>query len=339
MPLNKSAFYRYLIIDKAIKNKYKPFPSKEEIRKKISEQIGQDISESQLEKDIQEMKNSQTLEFYAPIEFDRTKKGYFYTRENFTIGEFIRLHDNDFEALDFALDILNAYKDSGLFTQFKNTIEKINSGLKTENVLRNNDELYSVFFPEINSEHQGLNYMLEVAEFIKKQHSINITYQKFDNTKKVYLISPYALKEFRARWYLIALQNNTKKIKVFGLDRVKEINASEENIFIPSVKSINDIFNDVYGITIPADNDKPEKIELKFKKEFAAFLITKPLHHSQKIKEETEEFTSFEFFLHINYELIGFILGWGDKCVVQKPKKLKDSILKELNSLKNLYSE
>jgi hypothetical protein len=52
MPLNKSAFYRYLLIDKRINDPYKaPFPTLKDLMDYIEEKSGQRISKRQLEED------------------------------------------------------------------------------------------------------------------------------------------------------------------------------------------------------------------------------------------------------------------------------------------------
>ncbi len=51
MPLNKSAFYRYLLIDKRINDPYKtPFPTLKDLMDYIEEKSGQRISKRTIRK-------------------------------------------------------------------------------------------------------------------------------------------------------------------------------------------------------------------------------------------------------------------------------------------------
>jgi len=90
MPANKSAFYRYLCIDKCITNRYKPFPSKIEILNYIEATTGQEISARQFENDLWEMKNGESLDFNAPIKYSREKQGYYYGEEGYTIHQIFK---------------------------------------------------------------------------------------------------------------------------------------------------------------------------------------------------------------------------------------------------------
>ena len=82
MPLNKSAFYRYLLIDKRLNDPYKkPFPTIENLMDYIEEKSGQRVSKRTIEKDIQEIRFGETLNFYAPLGYHPREKGYYY-KEN-----------------------------------------------------------------------------------------------------------------------------------------------------------------------------------------------------------------------------------------------------------------
>ena len=68
MPHIKNALIRYRIIDKCIRNKYNPFPSKRDLREACEESLfgsvdGEHICDSTIEKDLFSMR----MEHDAPI--------------------------------------------------------------------------------------------------------------------------------------------------------------------------------------------------------------------------------------------------------------------------------
>lgn len=91
MPINKYALMRYRIIDRCLTNSARPFPSREDLRAACEEQLyglgSGIISLSTIDKDIASMKNEGDLGYYAPIAYDRARKGYYYADENYTISE------------------------------------------------------------------------------------------------------------------------------------------------------------------------------------------------------------------------------------------------------------
>ena len=81
MPVNKSAHLRYRIIDACLTNPLRTYPSMEFIISKIEEQLDTTLSDSMFNKDIQQMKRT----YGAPIKYDRTHGGYYYTEPDFSI--------------------------------------------------------------------------------------------------------------------------------------------------------------------------------------------------------------------------------------------------------------
>ena len=92
MPANKSAAIRYRVIDQCLRNKMHRYPTKEFLRQKCEDVLSKvddtNISNSTIEKDIAAMKDDPRLCFNAPIEYDRGRKGYYYTEDDYSINGF-----------------------------------------------------------------------------------------------------------------------------------------------------------------------------------------------------------------------------------------------------------
>lgn len=75
----------------------------------------------------------------------------------------------------------------------------------------------------------------------------------------------------------------------------------------------SDYFKDIVGVT---RLDKPiETIRLKFKKPRANYVMTKPIHPSQKVIEESNAEVSLEIKVIPNKELESIILSFGKDCI------------------------
>ena len=130
MPVNKSAFIRYRIIDGCLTNPMRRYPSMEDILEKIESQLGVGISPSMFSKDIQQMKQL----FNAPIKFDRTRNGYCYTERIFSIREFPLTHD-EIKALDYSTALLHQLKGTRMFQHFENAINKVIEGYRLSHII------------------------------------------------------------------------------------------------------------------------------------------------------------------------------------------------------------
>ncbi len=88
MPHIKNALIRFRIIDKMIRNKYRPYPTKRELREACEESLygsisGEHICDSTIEKDLFNMK----MEHDAPIKYSKREKGYFYENPDYSIND------------------------------------------------------------------------------------------------------------------------------------------------------------------------------------------------------------------------------------------------------------
>jgi len=335
MPSNKSAFYRYLLIDKRIANKYQPYPNIEELKSYVEEKTGQKISTRQLEYDLAEMKNSEVLSFYAPIEFDKTHKGYKYANFNYSIGQFVKLNQEDLDSLEMAFEILDTYKGIDVFKNFKVAIDKMNSEF---NVTKNHSakEVENILQPQINSGSEGLQWLNILVGLIKEKINIKVEYGKFSGEKKNYILSPFILKEFDSRWYLVARDTKDKIIKVFGLERILMIEKDESSYVLGDFNS-KVFFRNVFGITIKPEANV-EKIVLEFDSYAAHFIKTKPIHSSQKITAENEKNVVFQLEVYSSVELKNLILSWGRSCRVISPEGFRNEIKTELQELLKRYN-
>jgi hypothetical protein len=125
MPHIKNALIRYRIIDRCIRNKYKSYPSKKELREACEESLygssdGANICDSTIEKDMFAMK----IEHDAPIRYSKRHGGYYYEDPDFSIND-IPLTEEDLNAIKFAVKTLTQFRDVSMFRQFGSAIDKI----------------------------------------------------------------------------------------------------------------------------------------------------------------------------------------------------------------------
>jgi hypothetical protein len=106
MPHIKNALIRYRIIDRMIRNPYKPYPSKGDLREACEESLfgstyGEHICDSTIEKDLFAMR----MEHDAPIKYSRKHEGYFYEDPEYTIND-IPLSEDELDSIRFAVQTL-----------------------------------------------------------------------------------------------------------------------------------------------------------------------------------------------------------------------------------------
>lgn len=336
MPLNKEAFIRYRILDQCLSNKKKPFPTVFDFMRAYEEVLGKTFSQRTINLDIQTMRDDTAVGFLAPIKYSRQYNGYYYEDENYSISS-IKLSDNELESLEFATKVLQQYKGIGLFSQFDEAVDKIMQSISIKSILSDKDETEIIQLEKINS-FKGSEWLNLLLGAIKNHEVVSLSYQKFNSDEiKVLLVHPYLLKEYRNRWYLIGMTDRKKLVSTYGLDRITNVELKRHEKFIFSHDFDASLyFKHAYGITTFAG--KPFQVKLAFEANFGNYILTQPLHETQKVIKQSKEELQITIEVGITPELIQDIQSFGNKVKVLAPPALIAQIKEGLKSSLEKYS-
>lgn len=331
MPINKNALLRYRIIDSCLTNPMRKYPTMEFILEKMESQLDESISDSQFSKDIQQMKRI----YKAPIKFDRTHMGYYYTEPDFSIKEFPLTHE-EIEALDYSTALLHQLKGTKMFQQFENAINKVIEGYRVSKFLGKSE--LQILQVEEPVKAGGSEWLEKILKAIVEKRVIKIAYKGYGKEEKIHGLSPYLLKEYRNRWYVIGFSDRSQKVLVFALDRINNLEQSEEKFFSEPDFSPEEFFRYSFGIT-QLHETKPEKVLLSFTASQAAYILSQPLHASQKLIRQSDESVDVELDVYITTELKMAILSYGPEVKVLKPKSLQSEIEKTIRDMAAMYKQ
>lgn len=330
MPVNKNALLRYRIIDGCLTNPQRRYPTMEAIKEKIEEQIDSSISDSLFSKDINQMKQM----YGAPIKFDRNHKGYYYTEPDFSIKEFPLTHE-EIEALDFSTALFHQLKGTRLFQQFESAINKVIEGYRISKIIGKSE--MQILQVEEPLKEETNDWIEQILKAIIEGRAITMMYQGYGKEGKEHELSPYLLKEYRNRWYVVGFTNRSEQVLVFSLDRIKNIIKSKSKYIGDDRFHSADFFKYSLGITQLHDAT-PQTIVLSFDTIQAQYIINQPLHHSQELIHNTEDLVHIQLKLYITQELIMTILAYGDRVEVLKPIALRKMIADSVRKVNKIYN-
>lgn len=83
---------------------------------------------------------------------------------------------------------------------------------------------------------------------------------------------------------------------------------------------------------------KPETVVLKVSDMQSKYFRSLPLHQSQEIMEETQEYTVFKYFLTPDYDFRQDVLSFGPCIEVLKPEHVRKEIGKMASDLNRIYN-
>ncbi|TAH41114.1 MAG: WYL domain-containing protein [Bacteroidetes bacterium] len=336
MPKNKDAYTRYRLIDEALKNKQKPYPPLSELADKCGNMLGKRISESTIQKDIYAMRFDEGLNFFAPIDYHKAQKGYYYTDPQYSISK-LPLKQEDLYALEFAAGMLRQFKDFPILQEFDNTIGRLLQAVQISRSLYGT-EITDIIQVEKPSHSEGTNHLEKILKAITDPVEIIFYYHNFSKAKtSQHKIQPYLVREYRNRWYLTGYSPTHERILTFGLDRISNLHVTRTPFTKKSDFDARKFFYHSFGITV---NDLvPVKVELSFTPLEGLYIKAQPIHHTQKIIKDNKK----EFRISINvipsHELSMQLLSYGENVKIIKPLQLKNEIQDTLKKALKNYSK
>lgn len=334
MPTNLNAILRFRVLDKCLRSKEKTYHLPDLIEA-VNNELSvngntRTVSERTIYEDLKFMKDD--IEgFNAPIH--RTNElGYHYDNDKFSIFN-ITIGKNDLEILK---DVLGTLKNISGKEQFKGMDAVISRLEETYNITNSSSsEQVMVFEHSLNE--AGQRWVSSIYDAIRKKVCLQVQYKPFDQQIYHVIISPYILKEYNNRWFLIGMDHNRQQITNLGLDRIHSLNKSLQPYQLSTEFNINDYLKDIIGVSKESGKMK-EVISLKVYGKQRNYIKTKPIHLSQRVMEETNESMLMEIEVIPNFELEAVLLGFGEHVEVMGPEWLREKIGGRVKEMRDRYS-
>lgn len=221
-------------------------------------------------------------ELKIPIEYCRKEKAYKLAED-----------DSDFGRMD--LGNLNRFLEN--YSLMEMLMKKAGEDI---------DVVYHIEFEQPMNLNQFV-FFDDLVFAMKNQIIIQLTHQGYYNSiEKQVLIHPLYIKQFQNRWYLIAQVNGV--FKSYGLDRIKQVVLTQQK-FISTHDEAKALYQEIVGLNY-ADAPR-QRILIEFAISQKPYVVSLPLHHTQKVIQENQESFQVELWVRPNYELQQQIQKYG----------------------------
>ena len=175
----------------------------------------------------------------------------------------------------------------------------------------------------------GHMHLTEVMEAMTENLEVVMEYHKYTSEESETLtIWPYAVKEFAKRWYIIAYCKEREGLRVYGLDRVKNMKVTGKKFRMKNGFDVDELFATSFGIYLP--EDKGQIITFKCSEREAKFLRDLPIHSSQEEVRKDGDNVIFSIFVCPDKNLIMEICKHGSRIEILSPAEVRDAVREEL---------
>jgi len=183
----------------------------------------------------------------------------------------------------------------------------------------------------------GQEHLIEILDAMNHDNTIDFEYHKFttDEKKSYKNMEPFGVQIFQRRWYVLARNPENDTLHTYSLDRIISLKKNESTFKMPKHFSISDFFSDCFGII--KDATPKQHIVLRANAFQAKYLKTLPLHESQRIVSEDDNFTIFSYDLRPTFDFKQKILSYMGNVEIIEPQLFRDEIKKEIGLMNILY--
>lgn len=336
MATNKHATIRYQVLDRCFRNpgrKYYIDDLVEACNEALLEYSGIEdgVKRRQVLEDIKFMESSQGWSIPLERVRDGHKVFFRYEDRSFSINS-QPLNENEQNQLKEALLTLSRFKGMPQFEWVDELITKLDAEFGLT------QSAYRIIQFEQNNYLKGLDKISPLYEATLNKQALHLTYKSYrTNLETDHIFHPYFLKQYNNRWFVFGFDENKNQIINFALDRI--LSATKVSQKYKPNKSIDfeEYFENIIGVNVP-ENKEITVVKIRVSNSRLPWIISKPLHGSQKIYTNNENYSIIILELIPNFEFEALILSFGDDMEIIEPLEIRNILRSKYTTLISQYN-
>lgn len=209
-------------------------------------------------------------------------------------------------------------KDPSLSRIAREIIEKITNE-NQQSKEKPADELKVVYLNEIKK-------IQKIRVAIDSATVINFKYERPNKPdERLRKVRPCELFFKRHAYYMIAAPEDSDSLIMYRINRMKDITLTRER-FARKPIDLDSHLSNAFEVMITGP---VEDVEILFKKSVAPFVSELVWHGTQKIVKNDDGSIIFTARVAINHEILRWVMGYGNECVVTKPDQLRQMVIEQ----------
>ena len=271
----------------------------------------------------------------APLEYDHTRKGYYYTDDSYELPS--KWYSEE-SVISFALAVrlASTIPDVRIKNELYDFIGKV------FNVRRHHAELnireMSEKISVKNIEYSRVNeeYFNSIVNALFRGKPISISYYSPHSKKETHrAVLPLHLVQYMGSWHLIAFCSLRNDMRDFALSRIRSIALSDESIRLPDgLPPVKEYTRKHFGIM---QGGKTRKVCLRFSPLVADWIQEQIWHPEQELALKKDGSLELRFPAADFKELTKRILSYGSDVKVISPKSLADEVKAAIEKMGKIY--
>ncbi len=186
---------------------------------------------------------------------------------------------------------------------------------------------------------QGFGCDASILESLRQacteHHHVIITYEHYDQDALWrHTIDPYQLFFRRRALYLDAYDKGTRALRVFRVNRIKQVELTGVRGVMVTDYSFARRFQDTFSTFV---GEGSTTVKVRFTKRIAPYIRESLWHWSQRLTSLPDGGLLYEVQVSYPKEVAWWALSWGSEAEVMEPPELREYVADEVRKLGTLY--
>lgn len=282
-----------------------------------------EVAQKTVQRDIDYLRD----QLSAPIEYDRRKKGFFYSNPNWFLPS-ISLSEGDLLAILVASRALEQYRGTPVARELERVFAKIAEMLPDRITIRP-ELIFSRFsFTAPPAKPIDEKIWTTVVRGLLQQRTLEISYRSFQApraTKRK--MDPYHIANLQGEWYVFAWCHRADMLLQFSIPRIQKVALLQKTFQLPDDFDPEPLIQSAFGRF--AGEGKLHTVRLLFDKEVAPWVLERQWHPKQKTRQRKGGELELTFPAAGLFEVMRWVLSWGRHVRVLAPEELQEQLTRE----------
>jgi predicted DNA-binding transcriptional regulator YafY len=274
--------------------------------------------------------------YEAPIEYDASKKGYYYTEKNFFIKSVI-LSEGELFSIALFDRMLVQYRYTPLEKDLREIFKKIVQSIPEKITVQPDFLKPRVTF--MSGEAPDIDAALFTALLSALKNSVTLRFDYRPLSKTTWMeftVDPYHAVYNHGTWYLIGYCHYNKEPLIFSFARMSKLSATRATFTIPPDFNPADYTADPIGVWISART--PYTVELLYDSSIGTFALEDYWNDTQELTQNKDGSVHVKFTTTHIPAVLYRVLGQGSTITVLNPPELIDMVKMVVEKLRGIYA-
>ena len=317
MKRNKSQFSRLLELDKRIRQGL--FPNC------LNFSADWEVSQKTIQRDIDYLRDS----LHAPIDYDREKKGFYYTTAQWFMPS-ISVSEGDLVSILVAEKALEQYRGTPIAKELERVFSKITDLLPDKITIRPELIFNKFSFTTPPTRAIDMETWSTVVRGLVNQKLLRMNYKAVKEGVAQWVVAPLHMANLQGEWYLFGKAEGEDMIRQFAIGRIQKVCLSDKVFVMPADFDAAKLLANTFGRFAGTHS---HTIRLLFDKEVAVWVLEKQWGPKQVIKKRRNGDIELSFSAAGVFEVFRWVMAWGRWVKVLAPTELKKMVDDEITAM------